>query len=408
VAGQNCRVRDIFRDTAWPTPREMGQGSEAARGQRRRLRVDSVAAMPLFDCYIAVDWSANNTPKAGKDSIWACVGTSPAGDLRAVNHRTRRAAETWLLEQLEEHVARAERILVGLDFPYGYPNGFARALGFDGESWLEVWAYLARQIEDDAGNASNRFAVAAEINRQLGTSAPFWGRPSHLPLPALPVRKDVMYSPGAAHGLPEWRQVEQHLRRLRTSPQPAWKLAGAGAVGSQSLVGIPVLHRLRRHIALREVSQVWPFEVLHPNLPAGAPAIIHAEIWPSIVPFALEAGTCRDEQQVRAVVRHWQRLDEHDQLGELFALAADCEEVRREEGWVLGVPSSGELPAISARRHQAPRAQRTAAPPHPTIPALRAACLCGCGGHPRGRRSRFMPGHDQRIDPATGRRFNAH
>ncbi|MDQ0260439.1 putative nuclease with RNAse H fold [Sinomonas atrocyanea] len=38
--------------------------------------------------------------------------------------------------------------------------------------------------------------------------------------------------------------------------------------------------------------------------------------------------------------------------------------------------------------------------------AVRAACLCGCGNLPAGRRSRFMPGHDNRVNPATGRRWN--
>ena len=28
---------------------------------------------PLFDRYLAVDWSANNRRKLGKDSIWSCV-----------------------------------------------------------------------------------------------------------------------------------------------------------------------------------------------------------------------------------------------------------------------------------------------------------------------------------------------
>lgn len=239
--------------------------------------------MALFDRYIAIDWSANNQPKSGKDSIWACVGSNRTGELRTVNHRTRRAAEMWLLQQLTASVDSAERVLVGLDFPYGYPTGLASALGFLGEPWLDIWAYLTRQIQDDASNVSNRFEVAADVNHQLGPKAPFWGRPSHLLLADLPFRKDVTYYPQERHALPEWRQVEQRLRELRTLPQSAWKLAGAGAVGSQSLVGIPVVHRLRHHDALRAISQVWPFEVLEPKPPAGSAAIVHAEIWPSIV-----------------------------------------------------------------------------------------------------------------------------
>lgn len=38
--------------------------------------------------------------------------------------------------------------------------------------------------------------------------------------------------------------------------------------------------------------------------------------------------------------------------------------------------------------------------------AICAACVCGCGNVPAGRHSRFMPGHDHRVNPATGRRWN--
>src|SRR5271154_6806361 len=98
----------------------------------------------LFDRYIAVDWSANNKPKHREDSIWSCLGRDATADLETKNHRTRRAAEAWLLDQLTAAVRADERVLVGLDFPYGYPAGFAAALGVDGEPWKGVWTYLDR------------------------------------------------------------------------------------------------------------------------------------------------------------------------------------------------------------------------------------------------------------------------
>jgi precorrin-8X/cobalt-precorrin-8 methylmutase len=371
--------------------------------------------MPLFDRYIAVDWSANNQPKVGKDSIWSCVGDDATTELHAANHPTRRAGEAWLLRQLTAAVRADERVLVGLDFPYGYPAGFATSLGLEGEPWKGVWAYLDRQIRDDERNVSNRFEVADRVNRRLGRHAPFWGRPQHLVLPALPFRKEVAYlGPDESDGLSEWRQAEDELHRLKKRPQPVWKLAGAGAVGSQSLVGIPVVHHLREHEALRDFSQVWPFELQVPNLPSGVPAVVHAEIWPSIVPFAHQVGSCPDEQQVRAVVDHLRQLDQTDQLVELIAAAPDSSAVRREEGWVLGVPSPGTTVAPTApeRRNRALRQRPSTPVPAATRAATalsnRQPCLCGCGGFPRGKHSRFMPGHDQRINPATGRRFNAH
>jgi len=298
--------------------------------------------VPLFDRYVAVDWSASNAPKVGKDSIWSAVAAVGDSEIQTANHSTRWAAEGWLRRRLTAHVAAVRRVLVGFDFPYGYPVGFARALGVVG--WTGVWEYLDRHISDGKVNVNNRFELAAIINQRLGVQAPFWGRPEHRNLPALPVRKQVSYG-GAEEGpgLPEWREAERRLAQLGLSPQPVWKLAYTGSVGSQSLVGIPVLRHLRFDHALRDVSRVWPFEARAPNVQPGAAAIVHAEIWPSIVPFAHQRGTCRDEQQVRAVVDHWRLLDHEDELTKLFASAPDDDAVRREEGWVLGVPAPAKV-----------------------------------------------------------------
>jgi precorrin-8X/cobalt-precorrin-8 methylmutase len=300
--------------------------------------------VPLFDRYIAVDWSANNKPKGGAASIWSCLGQHATADLQTRNHFTRREVEAWLLDQLTAAVRAGERVLVGLDFPYGYPAGFAAALGLDGRPWEGIWRYLTSNITDDEYNRSNRFEVAADINRKLGADAPFWGRPQQSKVPDLTVGKEVSYvGASAPGGLSEWRRVEERLLSLGTRPQPVWKLCFAGSVGSQTLVGIPVLQRLRNHDELRGVSRVWPFEILVPSLPVGLPAVVHAEIWPSIVPFAHEEGTCADEQQVRAVVECWRQIDREDSLVDWFAAAPDDHAVRCEEGWVLGVSSSATI-----------------------------------------------------------------
>lgn len=46
--------------------------------------------------------------------------------------------------------------------------------------------------------------------------------------------------------------------------------------------------------------------------------------------------------------------------------------------------------------------------PRTPLPSTRERppCLCGCGGVPAGRHSRFLPGHDNRLNPATGQRWN--
>ncbi len=369
--------------------------------------------MPLFDRYIAVDWSANNEPKARDDSIWSCLARDATADLQTKNHLTRHSAEIWLVEQLTAAVHASVRVLVGLDFPYGYPAGFAARLGADGKPWQGVWNYLARHIVDDARNVSNRFEVASDVNRKLGDDAPFWGWPQDLEVPHLPRTKKVKYrGPDHPSGLPEWRRVEKELYRLGANPHPVWKLFYPGSVGSHALLGIPVVKRLRDHPELRAVSCVWPFEVSVPDFPVGSRAVVHAEIWPSIVRFAHEIGSCNDEKQVRAVVQHWRDLDRRDQLAVWFEAPSADEQAQQEEGWILGVPSPStidDLEPPERSRGSRPPGRRGAPPPLSSAQTTeRAPCLCGCGAYPRGRRSRFMPGHDQRIEPGTGKRFNDH
>ncbi|MGA8015122.1 MAG: hypothetical protein WCB85_04310 [Candidatus Dormiibacterota bacterium] len=105
----------------------------------------------------------------------------------------------------------------------------------------------------------------------------------------------------------------------------------------QALLGIPMVERLRTHPALAPVSRVWPFEVAVPELPSGAPAIVHAEIWPSLVDWDGHPGSCRDQRQVDAVVSRWRSLDRLGKLAGCFATPRGDPEVALEEGWILGV-----------------------------------------------------------------------
>src|SRR5438270_4302927 len=101
----------------------------------------------IFDRYIIVDWSANNRPKTGKDSIWIC-SLGADSRLSTTNPPTRRAAETTVRDLLVAAVDRRERVLVGFDFPYAYPSGFAAALQIDGPPWRAIWKFLEERIRD--------------------------------------------------------------------------------------------------------------------------------------------------------------------------------------------------------------------------------------------------------------------
>ena len=96
--------------------------------------------------------------------------------------------------------------------------------------------------------------------------------------------------------------AEQRLRHVGARPASCWQLLGAGAVGGQTLLGLPMVHRLLA--SDRGRVDVWPFTtgLRAPVVAAGT--VVIAELWPSMlppgVPTAEDVGMVRDEAQVRA------------------------------------------------------------------------------------------------------------
>jgi precorrin-8X/cobalt-precorrin-8 methylmutase len=227
--------------------------------------------MPEFDAYLMVDWSANGRPVTGSDSIWYCLVVR-SGNEHSVeeleNPSTRREAMAEIKVILRELASRERMVLVGFDFPLGYPKGFAAALGLTGAPpWLAVWHDLSSRIVDGDDNVNNRFEVAGDLNDCIsGGCYPFWGCPVGRRSPTMSCTKG-----GPGH------LAERRLTDVGNM-QPIWKLYGNGCVGSQALVGIPHLAALRNDTVLSPVSRVWPFEtglVAMPNRPNRFPGQIY-------------------------------------------------------------------------------------------------------------------------------------
>lgn len=72
--------------------------------------------MALFDRFIFVDWSANSTPKTGKDSIWIAEASDGA-TIRLINPSTRNEATQSVLRSLQQAVDQKQRVLVGTRTP---------------------------------------------------------------------------------------------------------------------------------------------------------------------------------------------------------------------------------------------------------------------------------------------------
>ncbi|MFN9016718.1 MAG: cobalamin biosynthesis protein CbiG [Hyphomonadaceae bacterium] len=293
----------------------------------------------LFDNYVMVDWSAAAKPATGADSIW--IGTLRR-DVRlqlrfeAQNPPTRKAALEAITGLLAEFDKRGDRTLIGFDFPFGYPQGTSAALKFDGAPWLTMQAFLTKEIKDKPDNANNRFQVAARMNRLIsGGPFPFWGCPPRDVLTTLQSKKTRPHGPG---DLPEHRLAEQAAR----GASPIWKLYTAGSVGSQALMGIPVVKKLRD---ARADARIWPFETGYKPLSRedlDGVKIVMAEIYPSIVKSTPAVGEVKDLAQVRAIAEHFAALDEAGKLAAAFGPAkgltdAQIETIEQEEGWILGV-----------------------------------------------------------------------
>jgi precorrin-8X/cobalt-precorrin-8 methylmutase len=285
----------------------------------------------MFDRYVVVDWSANSTPKLGRDSIWIAA-LDETGDVSVVNVATRSEAERRLVELFAADPVLTT--LLGVDFSLGYPAGTASALGLAGTPWSAMWEMLADRICDDDRNGNNRFAVAGELNEQVSAGAgPFWGCP-----PSAANQHLTTTRPAPTEMPAQFRAAEGVLRSQGRRPFSSWQLLGAGAVGSQSLLGIPRLARLRRRFDNR--VEVWPFTtgVGVPLLRDGV--IVVAEVWPSMLDVDVTGTEVRDAAQVAATARWLAGAGAAGALGAMFcpALSPDVSEAAVvEEGWVLGV-----------------------------------------------------------------------
>lgn len=271
--------------------------------------------MTEFNTYIAVDWSGGNDRGASpkKDAIWIGVaGEDPR------YFRNRGLAEAWLNTRISRDRDADKRVLAGFDFAFAYPDGFASHLT-GGPDPFAVWNWFETHVED-APDSNNRFDLAAQINAGLPGVGPFWGNAlkrdiDHLPRKGLD-RLDMPF--------PEKRAIERRTKGTFST----WQLSGAGAVGSQVIMGLPMLSRLRKAFAAE--CAVWPFET------ALAPLTL-LEIWPSLWAGEIAKTTKPDDiKDARQVLFVAEKMREMDQNGTLAGALFNREDLTA-EGWIFGV-----------------------------------------------------------------------
>lgn len=271
-----------------------------------------------FDTIVTVDWSGgiqkSVTPCA--DAIWVSVIRN--GQHFAPQYfRSRQSVEPWLAALIKEELTANRRIFFGFDFAFGYPRGFGHALTGSDDP-LAVWTWFHDHVQD-APKQNNRFELASNINQKLGDCGLFWGCPKSAATPYLSTHK----SDRDTTPFPEKRIVEERTK----GAFPVWQLAYPGAVGSQVIMGLPVLERLRRQFT--DQIAVWPFE------PLDRP-IAFVEVWPSLfadkITPRLHEHTIKDAVQMHVLTELIGAMDPQT-LAETLNVPSTA------EGWIFGVPA---------------------------------------------------------------------
>jgi hypothetical protein len=249
---------------------------------------------------IAVDWSGD--AHTARSHIWLAEACEPGRLLRLECGRDR--------HELQDHLTGvpAQGLIVGLDFAFSFPAWFIEDLG--ARSAPELWEHV--------GECGESWLAAC--------APPFWGRRGcRRPTSALPAlrRTDV--------GVPRTGAI---------APKSIFQIGGAGAVGTGSLRGMPLLHSM--HTA---GARIWPFTASHtwpllveiyPRLLTGsvrksdrvARAELLARLYPHLEPDHRRLATESDDAFDAAV----SALVMVEHLADLGALPPEGDEILRLEG----------------------------------------------------------------------------
>lgn len=348
--GRRARASSVARSTAvrqQPPPSRPLSRTPQSKCTVDRLRIAGGAAERAFDAYVMVDWSSSAKPNTGNDSIWIAAGSWTSEGFSAgapENHSTRIEAVKRIAAFADSWRNEGLRVLVGMDFAFGYPAGFAKALGLDStiEPWRAVHEHISNNVIDNAENQHNRDGFADACNQAIEPKGPgpFWACRRKAVTPHLTQQRLGVFDFPYAGALAEWRLTERRAAE-RTVTQSVWKLNCGVSVGGQTILGIKHLHEMATALGARR----WPFDTGWTRPPAGQGAVWFAEIFPSLVHYPEwdnEYAKRRDRTQVQSCVRRAAEEDREGRLSKRFAepTGLSVDQKRRvvsEEGWILWV-----------------------------------------------------------------------
>jgi len=238
-----------------------------------------------FDLYLGIDWSG---AKGGRTKGIQVAAAAPGRALPELLRNPFREHGIWsrldVLSFLEARCSAGQRVLAGVDFAFCYPfedeGAYFPGLEHAPERPEEVWDLVERTAEG-----------AAEIY-----GAALYQRED------LPYR-DYFMAPGHSGALYRHRQREtERAAASVTTPHPVFKCIGAANVGTGSLAGMRLLHRLR---GWGGEVRIWPFDAE----PGGRLTV--TEIFPRLF-YKRVSGDPRawgDRDNLRAVCRSFGATD---------------------------------------------------------------------------------------------------
>jgi hypothetical protein len=218
---------------------------------------------------ISVDWSGAASDAERK--IWlAEVEPDTRQVVRLECGRSRQALAQHLLEEAR----RSPELVVGFDFAFSLPAWFLSERGLADAPTL--WQLAAREGEQWLA----------------GCEAPFWGRPGK--------RRPEMAD--------QFRLADREVQAVGgIRPKSVFQVGGAGAVGTGSLRGMPLLAQLRSG-----GFAVWPFDA--PRFP------LVVEIYPR----ALTGPVVKGNPAARRAYLDAQYPELEDRFGEMAAGSDDA------------------------------------------------------------------------------------
>ena len=287
----------------------------------------------MFDLFIGVDWSGARGEFHKGIQVAEAQADDAAPQIITPPH-PRGWSRAAVLDHLRQRAA-TRSVLAGIDFAFAHPFGDAGYYPGSGTHLPDAPA-LWQMVEDVNAGQDHLYGGGIWQHPQYGSyyNAPIAG--------------------GRGADFTSRRRLTEVVSAKVNGrhPSPTFNCVGPAGVGTGSLAGMRMLHRLAGEAA------IWPL------LPRDGAALTVTEIFPALY-FAMAGVTDRQKKAdpltaVNTALASWgsrgvttiaERLPDHDDVDALISAAAlrrlasrgmpelpaDATEITRCEGWIFGV-----------------------------------------------------------------------